>query len=151
MIKDNQKIFNRLHVLLDALVIILSYAAAWFLKFRSGIEPFYTGADVGALSGRTYFSALYLIVPGYLFLYYLFNMYTAKRAGSIKREVYNIIRANTVGFVLFIGALFVIHLDDFSRTLIFYFYVINIFIDSAFRIAINKWLRVLRKKGYNVK
>ncbi|MBO5241097.1 MAG: undecaprenyl-phosphate glucose phosphotransferase [Lachnospiraceae bacterium] len=151
MIKDNQKIFNRLHVLLDALVIILSYAAAWFLKFRSGIEPFYTGADVGALSGRTYFSALYLIVPGYLFLYYLFNMYTAKRAGSIRREIYNIIRANTVGFVLFIGALFVIHLDDFSRTLIFYFYIINIFIDSAFRVAIHKWLRVLRKKGYNVK
>ena len=151
MIKDNQKIFNRLHVLLDALVIILSYAAAWFLKFRSGIAPFYTGADVGALSGRTYFSALYLIVPGYLFLYYLFNMYAAKRAGSIKREVYNIIRANTMGFVLFIGALFVIHLDDFSRTLIFYFYVINIFIDSAFRIAIHKWLRVLRKKGYNIK
>ena len=151
MIKDNQKIFNRLHVLLDALVIILSYAAAWFLKFRSGIEPFYTGADVGALSGRTYFSALYLIVPGYLFLYYLFNMYTAKRAGSIRREIYNIIRANTVGFVLFIGALFVIHLDDFSRTLIFYFYVINIFIDSAFRVAIHKWLRVLRKKGYNIK
>ena len=151
MIKDNQKIFNRLHVLLDALVIILTYAAAWFLKFRSGIEPFYTGADVGALSGRTYFSALYLIVPGYLFLYYLFNMYTAKRASSIKREIYNIIRANTVGFVLFIGVLFVIHLDDFSRTMIFYFYLLNIIVDSAFRIAIHKWLRVLRKKGYNVK
>lgn len=151
MIRDNQKIFNRLHVLLDALVIILSYAAAWFLKFRSGIEPFYTGPDVGTLSGQTYFSALYLIVPGYLFLYYLFNMYTAKRAGSIRREIYNIIRANTVGFLLFIGALFVIHLDDFSRTLIFYFYLFNIFIDSAFRVAIHKWLRVLRKKGYNIK
>jgi Undecaprenyl-phosphate glucose phosphotransferase len=151
MIKDNQKIFNRLHVLLDALVIILTYAAAWFLKFRSGIAPFYTGADVGALSGRTYFSALYLIVPGYLFLYYLFNMYTAKRASSIRREIYNIIRANTVGFVLFIGVLFVLHLDDFSRTMIFYFYLLNIFVDAAFRLAIHKWLRVLRKKGYNVK
>ena len=151
MIKDNQKIFNRLHVLLDALVIILTYAAAWFLKFRSGIEPFYTGADVGALSGRTYFSALYMIVPGYLFLYYLFNMYAAKRAGSIKREIYNIIRANTVGFMLFIGVLFFVHLDDFSRTMIFYFYVLNIIVDSAFRIAVHKWLRILRKKGYNVK
>lgn len=151
MIKDNQKIFNRLHVLLDALVIIMTYVCAWFLKFRSGIEPFYTGPEIGTLSGRTYFSALYLIVPGYLFLYYLFNMYTAKRAGSIKREVYNVIRANTVGFVLFIGALFVLHLDDFSRTMIFYFYVFNIIGDSAFRLAIHKWLRVLRKKGYNVK
>nr|MBQ8253010.1 undecaprenyl-phosphate glucose phosphotransferase [Lachnospiraceae bacterium] len=151
MIKDNQKIFNRLHVVLDALVIILTYSFAWFLKFRSKIAPFYTGADVGALSGETYFSALLLIVPGYLFLYYLFNMYAAKRSAGIKREVYNVIRANTVGFVLFIGTLFFIHLDDFSRTMIFYFYVANIFVDSAFRIAIHKWLRMLRKKGYNIK
>ncbi len=151
MIKDNQKIFNRLHVVLDAFVIFIAYSMAWFLKFRSGIRPFYTGADVGALSGRTYFTALYLIIPGYLFLYYLFNMYTAKRAGSIRREVYNIIRANTVGFVLFIGALFVLHLDDFSRTMIFYFYLLNIIGDSALRAAIHKWLRVLRKKGYNIK
>ena len=151
MIKDNQKIFNRLHVVLDALVIILTYTFAWFLKFRSKLEPFYTGADVGALSGRTYFSALLLIIPGYLFLYYLFNMYAAKRSGSVKREVYNVIRANTVGFVLFIGALFFIHLDDFSRTMIFYFYVLNIIGDSALRYAIHKWLRMLRKKGYNIK
>lgn len=151
MIKDNQKIFNRLHVLLDALVIMFSYAFAWFLKFRSHIAPFYTGADVGALSGQTYFSALVFIVPGYLFLYYLFNMYTAKRAGSIKREIYNVIRANTMGFVLFIGVLFFVHLDDFSRTMIFYFYLTNIFVDSLLRFGIHKWLRALRKKGYNIK
>ena len=151
MIKDNQKLFNRLHVLLDALVIMFSYAFAWFLKFRSHIAPFYTGADVGALSGQTYFSALVFIVPGYLFLYYLFNMYTAKRAGSIKREIYNVIRANTMGFVLFIGVLFFVHLDDFSRTMIFYFYLTNIFVDSLLRFAIHKWLRTLRKKGYNIK
>ncbi len=151
MIKDNQKMFNRLHVVLDALVIILTYTFAWFLKFRSGIEPFYTGADVGALSTQTYFTAIYLIVPGYLFLYYLFNMYTAKRASSVRREIYNVIRANTVGFVLFLGALFVIHLDDFSRTMMMYFYVLNIICDSAIRLAIRKWLQALREKGYNIK
>lgn len=151
MIKDNQKYFNRLHVILDALVIVVAYAFAWFLKFRSGISPFYTGQDVGALSSRIYFSALIFIVPGYLFLYYLCNMYTAKRASSIRREVYNVIRANTIGFVLFIGVLFFAHQDDFSRTMIFYFYVLNISGDSLLRLAINKWLRMLRKSGYNVK
>ena len=81
MIKDNQKIFNRLQVLLDAFVIVVAYASAWFLKFRSKIAPFYTGADVGALSGQTYFNALYLIIPVYLFLYYLFY-------GNIRRWVH---------------------------------------------------------------
>ena len=35
MIKDNQKYFNRMHVVLDALVIIISYLLAWTLKFRT--------------------------------------------------------------------------------------------------------------------
>ena len=40
MIKDNQKYFNRLHVVLDALIVVLTYMLAWFLKFRSGIAFF---------------------------------------------------------------------------------------------------------------
>lgn len=149
MIKDNQKYFNRLHVVLDAAIIVLTYLFAWFLKFRSGIRPFYTGLD--SISREVYFSALIVIVPGYLFLYFLFNMYQAKRASSIKREIYNIVVANTVGFVLLIVGLFMIHLDNFSRTMLFYFYVMNIAADAAFRIFIHKWLRMLRRSGYNVK
>ena len=149
MIKDNQKIFNRLHVVLDATIIAATYLFAWFLKFRSGIRPFYTGLD--SVSKEIYFGALIVIIPGYLFLYYLFNMYQAKRASSIKREIYNIVVANSVGFVLLIVGLFMIHLDNFSRTMLFYFYVMNIACDAAFRIFIHKWLRMLRKSGYNVK
>ena len=29
MIKDNQKVFNRLHLLVDAIVVIVSYLLAW--------------------------------------------------------------------------------------------------------------------------
>ena len=35
MIKDNQKYFNRMHVVIDALVIIVSYVTAWLLRFRT--------------------------------------------------------------------------------------------------------------------
>lgn len=34
MIKENQKHFNRLHVVIDAFVIIISYFLAWLLKFH---------------------------------------------------------------------------------------------------------------------
>ena len=33
MIKDNQKYFNRLHLLVDAVVVAISYLFAWYLKF----------------------------------------------------------------------------------------------------------------------
>lgn len=149
MIKDNQKYFNRLHVVLDALLIVVTYVFAWFLKFRSGIRPFYTGLD--SVSKEKYFGALLIIVPMYLLLYYLCNMYKAKRSGSVKREVYNIVVANSIGVALFIGALFMVHQDNFSRTMLFYFYILNIGADSALRVFIHKWLRILRKSGYNVK
>ena len=32
MIKDNQKLFNRLHVLLDAVIIVMAYVAAWLFS-----------------------------------------------------------------------------------------------------------------------
>ena len=46
MIKDNQQYFNKLHVLIDAFVIIVSYVFAWWLKFLSGILDH----EVGVLS-----------------------------------------------------------------------------------------------------
>mgnify|MGYP000580207187 CR=1 FL=1 len=33
MIKDNQQHFNRLHVIIDAFVIVISYILAWWLLF----------------------------------------------------------------------------------------------------------------------
>lgn len=47
MIKDNQKYFNRLHILIDALIIVLSYALAWYLKFAGPFSD--NDPQVGAL------------------------------------------------------------------------------------------------------
>ena len=96
MIKDNQQHFNRLHVVLDGLVVIVSYALAWWLKL-SGI---FTNDHVGVLSFEFYMKALIFIVPLYLLLYYAFNLYTPKRAQGRRLELSNIIMANTVGILI---------------------------------------------------
>ena len=44
MIKDNQKYFNRMHVVIDAVVIIVSYLLAWTLKF---VGPFSVDDSAG--------------------------------------------------------------------------------------------------------
>ena len=33
MIKDNQRHFNRLHVIIDAVAVIVSYLLAWVIRF----------------------------------------------------------------------------------------------------------------------
>ena len=50
MIKDNQQHFNRLHVIIDAFVIVVSYIIAWWLKFSSGILHEGTGRDCSVVS-----------------------------------------------------------------------------------------------------
>lgn len=147
MIKENQKHFNRLQVVIDAFVIELSYFLAWVIKFY---VPFLND-NVGRLPFRVYMSALLFIVPGYLILNYAFNMYTPKRMQGRRLELSNIIKANTIGMFLFVGVLYLVKQIDFSRHVIFIFYVVNIFLETLSRNLIRLGLRQMRSKGYNQK
>ncbi|MCR5788929.1 MAG: undecaprenyl-phosphate glucose phosphotransferase [Lachnospiraceae bacterium] len=146
MIKDNQAIFNRLHVLLDALIIAGAYALAWWFKFKSGMISFSIG-----LPTRYYFRALYYIIPGYLYLYYQFNLYNSKRASGRKAELFNIIKANTIGAVAIIVVLYLIEQPHFSRSMIGIFWAFNIVLETFFRNVIRYLLRFFRRRGYNIK
>ena len=152
MIKDNQQHFNRLQVVLDGVVVILSYALAWWLKFSSG----FVDREVGVLSFEFYMRALLLIVPLYLLLYYAFNLYTPKRVQGRRLEFSNIVISNTVGLLIllagfFIGLSYSEELKNFSRSMFFYFFLINIVLEEMERLWIRAFLRSIRKKGYNQK
>ena len=149
MIKDNQKVFNRLHLLVDAVVVAVSYLLAWYIKFATPFANTEPGA--GALSMDVYFSALYFLVPGYVFLYYFFNMYAPKRATRRKYEIAGIIKSNTIGLTLFMVVLYLINQPHFSRVMMFIFYVINIVLTTLCRSTIRNILQFFRKKGYNLK
>lgn len=149
MIKDNQKYFNRLHVLVDAAVVAASYLLAWYIKFCTIFADTEPGA--GALDMRTYFSFLYFVVPEYIILYYSFHMYAPKRATRRKYEIAGIIKANTVGIVIFIVFLYMIKQQDFSRFMMGAFYAINIACTTICRTMIRNLLLYFRKKGYNLK
>lgn len=149
MIKDNQKVFNRLHLLVDALIVAISYLLAWYIKFATIFANTEPGA--GALSKETYFNFLYFLVPGYILIYYYFNMYKPKRATRRKYEIINIFTTNTVGLVLFIVILYMTKIQHFSREMMFLFYVINITLTTLFRTMIRSLLQFFRKKRYNMK
>ncbi len=56
MIKDNQKVFNRLHLVMDALIVIISYVLAWVLHFK--VFNHFRGSGCpfpGTLPAGTYF------------------------------------------------------------------------------------------------
>ncbi|MBE6014891.1 MAG: undecaprenyl-phosphate glucose phosphotransferase [Lachnospiraceae bacterium] len=147
MIRDNQKYFNRMHVIIDGLVIVISYFFAWFLKFQSGLIPL----AEARLSDEYYFLPLIVIVPAFLLLYYAFNLYTSKRVQGRRVEAGNVWKANTLGTFLFIVILYMINQPDFSRQMIFIFYATNLILDVLVRNIIRMILRKIRQMGYNQK
>ena len=151
MIKDNQKILNKLYVLIDAVIVASSYILAWFIHFESIFSDFFIEPGEGYLNMEQYFQPMWFLVPGYLILYYAFNMYKPKRATGRQFEVVNILKANTVGFICFIGTLYMLKERDFSRSMIILFYIVNSVLTILARLFIRKLLRLFRKKGYNVK
>lgn len=146
MIKDHQKTFNQLHLILDAVVVAISYWLAWYLKFGA---PWSNEPE--ALSFETYMFALVFIVPGYVLLYYMLNMYTPKRATRRRYELFSIFQANMIGMVGIIVTLYVIKMIDFSRAMILMFFGINVVLTTVFRSSLRSLLQFFRKKGYNLK
>nr|WP_154478773.1 undecaprenyl-phosphate glucose phosphotransferase [Suipraeoptans intestinalis] len=147
VIKDNQKLLNRLHVVLDGIVIVFSYISAWYLRFKSGIFQL----DPWFFSLKEYAKILVAIVPVYLLLYFLFQLYTPKRVQGRRLEAWNIIQANGIGLLLFILGLYLLKYSDISRTMIFIFFCVNVFVEITVRNLIREGLRDLRRKGYNQK
>lgn len=156
MIKNNQSKFNFMHILLDAFVIAASYGAAFYLII--GLKLGLDGTP-GALSAEVYFRALPVIIPVYILLYGMFNLYTPKRIQSRRRELANICKANIIGlmlvtFILYAGrnhAGFGPYLRNFSTRMIIAFFGINIVLETLFRNLLRNALHKLRAQGFNQK
>ena len=59
MIKDNQKNFSRLHMLIDVFVIAASYALAWLIRFQGIFEH----SAVQSKTVQEYMFMLIFIIP----------------------------------------------------------------------------------------
>ena len=151
MIKDNQKRLNRLHVLIDAVVIVAAYVLSWYIIIGSGW--FYVAHEV--LPPGIYLGVLVVIVPAYLLLYTVFHLFTPKRVQGRRREFANIFKANIIGFLLFGMVLYLggknPFFQNFSRRLVFFFFVVNVVAETVERNLIRIFLRSIRSKGYNQK
>lgn len=134
---------------MDASIIIIAYILAYYVRLESRIFP--VDPLAGRLSWQIYMTPLIFIVPGYLILYAVFHLYTPKRVQGRRLEFSNIIKANSVGFLVFIMILYMIEIIDFSRQMIMIFYVFNILLETLGRNAIRYILHSMRERGFNLK
>ncbi len=145
MIKDNQQTFNRLHVLADAVMIVIAYMAAYSLRFvLLGMEK------AGNYDLKWYLQFLIAVVPTYLIIYRFCGLYSPKRARSFLRELWNLIVANIVGAVSFIVMLYVFK-GDLSRWFLVFFFLGNVFSCGMYRLLVRILLEKIRRRGKNLK
>lgn len=150
MIKDNQRHFNRLHIVIDAIIVVVSYLLAWVIRF-----PLLQGAL--GLPFRDYCYMLIPLVPYTLFVYFAFNLYTSKRVKGRRLEAGHVAQANIVVLITILVCLQIfnkeleIYAKEFSRLLLFFFAAINtaggIFVRNVIRYVLWK----MRRSGYNLK
>ena len=148
MIKDNQKVFNRLLVVIDAIITAVSLILGYILKFY----VLQNGPGPGVLPLRDYISLLVFIIPGYVLVYYQVGVYTPKRTVRRRLEIFDIIKANTFGMAALIIVIYLVMRElPYARSVLALFYVLNCFSTGLSRILLRRGLQSIRKKGYNIK
>lgn len=149
MIRENQRIFNAILILLDILVILLSLVLAYYVRFKTTIF----GPLGGSLPFFDYFLFTILcIIPTYLLLYYFFGLYKPFRnKSSIFSGAEDIIKSDVMAFIILVAILFVIKQPNFSRIMLFLLSLFGIFFAIIERALVVLVLRFMRVNNHNLK
>ena len=151
MIKQNQKYFNRFHVILDGLVIYLSFCLSYAIRFKiEFLKPLMPETRYYRQLWQ-YQRMLLVVVIAYLLLYWRFGLYKPKRFQRPLRELYSLFKANSCGTLFIFIYIFFMKIEHVPRSLLIIFYVLSMILSMGVRIAIRMILRRERKKGRNLK
>lgn len=146
MIREYQKVLNKVLIVIDIIVISFSLLVAYWLKFHSGLFTV-----VSHLSAREYARGLIIFVPIFIFLNYFFELYTSQRSRRFFYELFTIIKSNVLGLALIMSFLFVFKEVHYSRGVLLLFVALHTLFSSFERYALRIILRNMRSKGYNRK
>lgn len=148
MIKDNQKTFNRILVIIDALITAAAVILGYYVKFYI----FKPGPDVGSLPLSEYVRYFWILIPGYSILFFWSGLYAPKRTAKWGSETLAVIKANTIGLIALLVVIFSVFQNFFfSRGVLVCFYILGNGMMITFRLFLRKALRFLRRRGYNLK
>lgn len=145
MIKDNQRFLSRFQILLDAVVITISYFLSYYVKIvlmenRTGVLP-----------TRYYFTAYGIIGPFFLLIFIMTRLYDDKGYDSLWRQFFGSIRSNAFAVALVLGGLYIINQPDFSRSMLIFFVSFNVLFMMIHRIVVRSIVVSLGKRGINQK
>lgn len=147
MIRKNQEFLNKVNIILDMLLVIISYVfASWLrLDIFDGMED-----NMAAVSGKTVMLAIaYSLVL--FFLLSLMGFYNTTRTRRLAWKIRTIFLAVTLSILIASTLLFLFRLVDFSRGVLLVFYLTTLLLLIGKYTFMRLVLSRFRGKGYNLK
>jgi len=146
MIKENQKLFNQLNVLSDAVIVFLMLPLAFWIKFY--VLP---GGVISVPLGEHLVLDAFLTAI-HLFTYAAFGLYSASfRKATLREELSKLWLASGLDMALLLSYLFLGWEVNYSREMLAIFFLLSVGAMSVKRVILRRVLRHLRKQGYNQK
>ncbi len=153
LIKDNQNTLNKLHIVIDAALILAAYFIAYPLRFYvlTNFSLFRLAEGEKFLPFVVYARYITFLLPGYLIIYEICGLYRPKRGHGGLRIVGNLIEANVLGIFFFSFILYIEKQSDISRWFYVIFAGLNLVFGVVFRYITLQILRAIRRHGHNLK
>lgn len=148
MIKRNQRLLNQLNMVVDGILVVLSYILGcylWLDVLRKGVINMADWSNGHVLLLACLYAGFVLIVL------MLFGFYNTTRRRKLKWKVKTILFGITLSLLIGTTILFLFELQEFSRGVLFLFYVFSLLFLIGKYWVMRHLLRFLRKKGYNIK
>lgn len=144
MVKENQKLFNRLNVISDAamgfIAVVLSYVFGFYvLKLQKNFP-----LDV-------YVKLALIFIPVQLLAFGCMGLYSSFRVKRFASELGRLAGAFAVDGLFIIAMLYLVKIFNFSRLTLAMFLGLDFVFIAVKRFIMRKTLKSLRKKGFNKK
>ncbi len=144
MIRENQKLLNRLNVLSDVFISYIMIPVAYWLRFNimSGIET---------IQLQSYLRLGIFVALLQVFTLAAFGLYQSTRKTRIRQEVARVLAACLLDVLLLIGWLYLRHDINYSRWVLAIYYLLSAGTLAFKRAFVRISLGKLRASGRNLK
>ena len=127
--------------------ISLAWFLAYLLRFESGFID--VTKEIPSWSQHLPLLVIILLVCGVVFN--ITGLYRTKRLSSLSTEIFDLIRAMTVSVLIFVFLTYFFKEYRYSRLTIVYFWSLSILFISVSRFLARRFLKSLRKGGFNLR
>lgn len=147
MLREHQRFFNLIFQFFDLFIV----AIAWLLSY-----PFrfiYIKGFIPVTKGYPLYDHYAYLTFGIITIWYLVfsfsGVYKARRSQSMLPEIFAIIKASAVAFLMLVAGAFLITGDLYSRGVLLVFFALSTTLLICERVFLRLLLRGLRRRGFN--